>query len=138
MCDNMILCIRYDIEHSLRCIIPIGGTIQKSHSRTFFLGSVPSKYNPIPLNGAIYVHSGILKFVVASEAESELGDLFLNMKEVKILQTILEELGHTQPPTPIHCDNFTSVGIANDTVKNQRSRSMEMRFFWITDQVRHV
>ena len=27
-------------------------------------------------------------------------------------------------------------GIVNYTVKNHRSRSMEMRFFWITDQVK--
>ena len=35
----------------------------------------------------------------------------------------------------MHCDNSTAVAIANDTVKKQRSRAMEMRFFWITDQV---
>ena len=33
-----------------------------------------------------------------------------------------------QPPMPVHCDNLTATGIANDTVKKQRSRSMEMRF----------
>ena len=92
----------------------------RARSRTaghFFLRSVFSIYKPIPLNGAIYVNSGILKFVVSSAAEAELGDLFLNMKEGKILRTILEELGHEQPPTPIHCDNFTVVGIAKDTAK---------------------
>ena len=55
----------------------------RARSRTaghFFLGSVPKKGEPIPLNGAIYVHSGILKFVVASESEAELGALFLNAK----------------------------------------------------------
>jgi hypothetical protein len=40
-------------------------------------------------------------------------------------------MGHIQPKTPVHCDNVTAVGIANSTVKRQRSRSMEMRFFWI-------
>jgi len=35
----------------------------------------------------------------------------------------------------MHCDNKTAAGIANDTVKKQRARSMEMRFFYITDQV---
>ena len=34
--DNSILCTRYDIKHSLWYIIPIGGTHQKSHIRTFF------------------------------------------------------------------------------------------------------
>ena len=45
-------------------------------------------------------------------------------------------MGHPQPPTPMHCDNKTATGIANDTVKKYRSRSMEMRYFWITDQVK--
>lgn len=44
-------------------------------------------------------------------------------------------MGHIQPPTPIHCDNNTATGIANNTVKKHRSRSMEMRFFWVADQV---
>ena len=43
-------------------------------------------------------------------------------------------MGHQQPPTPIQCDNKTATGIANDTVKKHRSRSMEMRYFWVTDQ----
>ena len=96
----------------------------RAQSRTaghYFLGSIPKKGEPIPINGAIYVHSGILKFVVTSAAEAELGALFLNAKEGKILRTILEELGHAKPPTPIHCDNLTAVGIANVTVKKQHS-----------------
>ena len=32
---------------------------------------------------------------------------------------ILGELGHPQPETHIHCDNATSVGIANGAVKMQ-------------------
>eukprot|EP00804_Cyclotella_cryptica_P024159 CCRYP_015591-RA/>CCRYP_015591-RA protein AED:0.25 eAED:0.16 QI:0/0/0/1/1/1/2/0/716 len=105
----------------------------------FFLGSVPIDKTPIKLNGAIYVSCGILKFVIASAAEAELGALFLNCKEGKMPRLILQELGHMQPPTPTHCDNETATGIDNDTVKKQQSRSMEMRFFWVTDQVnRHI
>ena len=110
----------------------------RAHSQVagyYFLGSIPTDDAPIKLNGAILVFCGILKFVVASAAEAELGALFLNCKEGKIQRLILEELGHPQPPTPIHCDNATATGIANDTVKKQRARSMEMRFFWVTDQV---
>ena len=83
-----------------------------------------------------YVHTGIFKFVVASAAEAELGALFINCKEGTILRLALEELGHPQPATPIHCDNKTAAGIANDTVKKQRSRAMEMCFFWVTDQTK--
>jgi hypothetical protein len=46
-------------------------------------------------------------------------------------------MGHPQPPTPVHCDNSTAVGISNSTVKRQRSRAMEMRYFWVVDQVMH-
>ncbi len=44
-------------------------------------------------------------------------------------------MGHPQPPIPINCDNSTAVGIANNTIKYQHSRSMETRFFWVADAV---
>jgi hypothetical protein len=43
-------------------------------------------------------------------------------------------MGHPQPKTPVHCDNATAVGIGNNTIKRQRSRSMEMRYFWVGDK----
>lgn len=52
----------------------------------------------------------ILKFVVASAAEAKLGALFMNCKEGVTLRGILEELGHPQPATPVHCDNKTRQG----------------------------
>jgi hypothetical protein len=101
----------------------------------FFLGWSPQDHLPIKLNGAIHVISTILKFVAASAAEAELGALFVNAKEGRIIRLILHELGHPQPPTPICYDNSTAAGIANNTIKRQRSRSMEMCYFWIADQV---
>ena len=68
-------------------------------------------------------------------AEAELGSLFLNAKEAKVIRLILTEMGYPQPPTPIHVDNATAVGIANNTIKKQRSRAMDMRYFWVADQV---
>ena len=108
---EIILNIHYDASYLSE---------SRARSRTaenYFLGSIPRIGEPISINGAIYVHSGILKFVVTSAAEAELGALFLNAKAGNILRTILEELGHAHPPTPIHCDNLTAIGIANDTVK---------------------
>ena len=66
---------------------------------------------------------------MALAAEAELGALFLNCKEGIIMRLNLQEMGHPQPATPINCDNMTATGNANDTIKKQRSRSMEMRFF---------
>ena len=89
---------------------------------------------PIFLNGNIMITCAILKLVAASAAEAELGALFLNAQEAKVIRLILRELGHPQPPTPIHVDNTTAVGIVNNTIKRQRSRAMEMRYFWLLCQ----
>ncbi len=86
---------------------------------TYFMGSLPKDGKPIQINGPIQIHASICKFVVTLAAEAELGALFYNIQEGTILRLALEELGHPQSPTPVHCDNITAVGIANDTVKKQ-------------------
>jgi hypothetical protein len=91
-----------------------------AHSRAcghFFMGWHADPTKPIKLNGAFFTLCAILRFVVASAAEAKLGALFLNCKQATIFQLTLEEMGHPQPPTPVHCDNSTAVSIANNTVK---------------------
>jgi hypothetical protein len=108
----------------------------KARSRAggyFFLGSIPQDSEPIIINGAIHITCTIPKLVAASAAKAKLGTLFLNAQEAKVLWLVLEELRHPQPPTPIHIDNTTTVGIVNNTIKRQRSRAMEMRYFWLLD-----
>jgi hypothetical protein len=65
----------------------------------YFLGHMPQDNQPIRLNGAIYSLCTVLKHLAASAAEAELGALFLNTKEAKILHIILDKMGHPQPPT---------------------------------------
>jgi hypothetical protein len=55
----------------------------------FFLGSLPHPDKPILLNGIIHVLCTILRFVAASAAEAELGALFLNAKEAKIMSSAI-------------------------------------------------
>ena len=50
--------------------------------------------NP-PLNGAIHIHSSIMKNVLSSAAEAEVGALFHNAQESCSLRQTLEDLGHT-------------------------------------------
>ena len=99
----------------------------------FFLGSIPGDTEPNFINGAIHITCTIFKLVVASAAEDELGALFLNAQEAKVIRLVLKELGHPQPPTPIHVNNTTTVGIVNSTIKRQGSRAMELRYFWLLD-----
>ena len=95
---------------------------------------MPKNGHPIKLNGNIAVTCAILKLVAASAAEAELGALFLNTQEARIIRLTLMEMGYPQPSTPIHIDNSKCVGIVNGTIKRQRSRAMENRYFWLLDQ----
>jgi hypothetical protein len=97
----------------------------KARSRAggcFFLVSLPCDGDPLKLNGAIHATCTILKLVAAFAAKAKLGALFLNAQEAKVFRLVLAELGHPQPPTPIHNGNKTTVSIANNTIKRQRSR----------------
>jgi hypothetical protein len=97
----------------------------KARSQTcghFFMGWMPKNSNPIKINGAIHVSANILRFMVASTAEAELGDLYHNCQTGIIFSQMLEAVGHKQTKTPVHCDNATAVGIANNTLKQQRLR----------------
>jgi hypothetical protein len=110
----------------------------KARSRAcghFFMGWMPMDGAPIQLNGAFHVSTTIMRFVVASAAKAELGALYHNCQTGIIFCLTLADMGHPQPKTPVHCDNATAVGIANNTIKRQCSQSMEMRFFWVGDKV---
>ena len=98
----------------------------------------PSPNAPTPpRNGAVHVVSSIMHNVMASAAEAELGGLFVNGQEACPIRTTLEQLGWKQHgPTPIQTANAVADGIANDTVKQRRSKAMDMRFYWIRDRVR--
>jgi hypothetical protein len=111
--SNMIMNVNSDASY-----------LSKSDARSwacrhFFMGWSPKNRDSIKLNGAFFTLCAILRFIVASAAEAKLGTLFLNCKEGMIFCLTLEELGHPQPKTPIHCNHATAVGIANSTVKQQ-------------------
>jgi hypothetical protein len=100
----------------------------------FFFGNKSPKQDT--LNGSILNIASIIKKVVASAAESEVGACFHNAQSCAPLRVTLTELGHTQPPTPIRTDNSIAFGILNETIKQKRSKSMDMRYHWLTDRVR--
>jgi hypothetical protein len=80
--------------------------------------------------------SKVLKHVMSSAAEAEIGAVFINSKEGAVLRTTLEELGHKQPPTPMETDNTTATGYRNGTIKQKRTKTMDMRFYSIKGRVK--
>jgi hypothetical protein len=88
------------------------------------------------LNRSILNIASVIKNLVVSAAESEVGACFHNTQSGAPLRVTLTELGHTQPPTPLRTDNSTAFRILNETIKQKRSKSMDMRYHWIADRVR--
>jgi len=112
--------------------------LSRSHSRSvagsvFYLGN---KSDPTRINGIIDASSKIISVVVASAAEAEYAGLFSAGQQAASLRQTLADLGHPQEPTLLLCDNECAVGIANDTVKAKRSKSIDMRYHWVRDRVR--
>jgi hypothetical protein len=70
----------------------------KSRAGGFFYMGNTSKNDKKLTNGAILIFSKVLKHVMSSAAEAEIGAVFINAKEGAVLRTTLEELGHKQPP----------------------------------------
>ena len=76
----------------------------------------------------------IIKAVMSSAAEAELGALFLNAKEGVYLRQILTEMGHPQPRTPLQTDNTTAEGVINNKIQPKQTKAMDMRFHWLRDR----
>ena len=85
-------------------------------------------------NGAIHTMCQLIKTVVSSAAEAKMGTTVLNAKDALTIRTTIKELGHPQPTTPMQVDNTTAVGFTNNTIKQKRSNSIDMRFYWIRDR----
>jgi hypothetical protein len=100
----------------------------------FFLGNTSLEHDK--LNGSILNVAAVIKNMVASAAESEVGACFHNAQSGAPLRVTLTELGHTHSPTPLRIDNSTVFGILNETIKQKQSKAMDMRYHWLTDIVR--
>ena len=129
--SDMILAVESDASYL---------SVVKGRSRTagyFFLTNKRTSPNdPYKSNGAVHVLCHIMREVLSSAAEAEVGALIHNGKEAFPFRIALEEMGHPQAATPMATDNNTASGIATDTVKQKRSKAIDMRFYWIRDRVR--
>ena len=78
------------------------------------------------LNGPIHSISQIMSNVMGSAAKAEIGAAYINDQETVPIRTLLRELGHPQPATPIKVDNSTIDGFSNNTIKQKRSKAIDM------------
>ena len=85
-------------------------------------------------NRAVLTVAQIIKAVMSSATEAELGGLYINSRETVPLRHLLNEMGHTQPPTPMQTDNSTALGVVKNTIQPKRTKAMDMRFYWLRDR----
>jgi hypothetical protein len=123
--SNMVLAAHSDASY-----------LSESNARSragghFFMSSnVPRP----PNNGAILTIAQIIKAVMSSAAEAEVGALYINCREAVPARQTLEFLGHAQPPTPIQTDNTTALGVVNNNVM-KKLKAMDMKFHWLRDRI---
>jgi len=116
-----------------------GSYLSESEARSraggiLFLGDCGD--NEIP-NAPICFLSVIIKTVVSSATATEYAAAFIvGQAAISIINT-LADLGYPQTETEIFCDNLCAVGIANNTFNLKRTKTIDMRYHWIRDQVKN-
>ena len=116
--------ITYTASKMILCIHSNVGYANKKNARSRAGGHfILSNYDQHPPNnGAIMMNATIIKAVMSSMAEAELGALFLNAKEGVYLRQILTKMGHPQLRTPIQTDNTTAEGVINNKFSQSGQR----------------
>ena len=115
--------------------------LPKARSRIagyYYLSSHPNITKHPTLNGPVLVECKTLRHVVSSAAEAEVSGIYHNATQAIILRRILESLGHPQPPTPIKTDNSTAAGFVYDNIHQKRSKSWDMRYYWLRDKMNQL
>ena len=72
-----------------------------------------------------------MRQVLSSATEAEVGATFYGCQDAVPLRNTLSDLGHVHGATLIITDNACREGILNNTVKQRRSKAMDMRFYWV-------
>ena len=115
-----------------------GSYLSESEARSraggiLFLGDCADNEAP---NAPICFLSVIIKTVVTSATATEYAAAFIvGQAAISIINT-LTDLGYPQNETEFFCDNLCAVGIANNTFNLKRTKTIDMRYHWIRDQVK--
>ena len=82
-------------------------------------------------NEAVLNIAQIIKSVMMSAAESEIGAMYINAQEAVPQRMTLSEIGHPQPRTPLQADNSAAHVVVTNNVQLIRTKEMDMRFHWL-------
>ncbi len=71
---------------------------------------------------------------MSSAAKAELSALYTTAKKKAPLRHTLIKMGWPQPRTLIQMENSTAIGITNLTIVLQKTKSMDLRLWWLCCQ----
>jgi hypothetical protein len=127
--------IRYYASNMLYTMLSDASYLCRPRARSAY-GHLGYLGNDDWINGPISCAAKMISCVVASVAEAELAGGFQAAQIGVQHRNTLEDLGYPQPATSLRMDNTVALGIAEGKTNGKRSKSMDMRFFWLADRVR--
>jgi len=125
--SDMLLCVYSDASFNSR---PKSQSVAGGYH---FLGRSKS---PDFLNSPILNVCSTIPIVCAAVSEAEYAAVFANCQVAVDERSMLASLGYPQPPTCVLCDNECAIGLALETVRPKKSKSIDLRLDWVRDRVR--
>ena len=82
--------------------------------------------------------SNIMKNVMVSSTDEEVGAIFYNRPETEIILNTHRKMGHPQLAPPKQTENSTANDIVDSTVRQRLSRATDMHLYWIQDIIKKI
>ena len=79
-----------------------------------------------------------MRNIMALADEAEYVTIFINAQTYVRIHTTLNEIGWKQGPTAIQVDNSTAVVIAKKDFRQNKSKAMDMWFYWINNMIKPI
>ena len=82
-------------------------------------------------NGPVLTLAKIIKFVMSSASEAEIGAMFITAQEIIAMRQTLQEMKWPQPKSPLQIDNSAAAGVVNNTIVPKKLKTMDRRLHWL-------
>ena len=90
------------------------------------------KNDPMPRwDGPVLNLAQIVKFVMSSASEADLGALFITAQEMVAMKNTLEEMKWPQSKSPIQTDNSAAAVVVNNNIFPRKLKTMDRRLHWL-------
>ena len=72
--------------------------------------------------------------VMVSANEDKIGSTYINSQDTVLVRTCLIDIGHPNSPTKLQIDNTIAEAFSKGTLKQKRSKYIDMWFYWLQDR----